>query len=95
VFASKSDLVALDRRLCRIEGLLELIARRLEIAPEEIESVAKQRVSAEVVKLAAEGRKIHAIKLLRDQEGLGLAEAKRAVDDLTERADIHSCRRPC
>lgn len=82
MFASKSDLVALDRRLRRIEGLLELIARRLEIAPEEVESVTKRRVSAEVARLAAEGKKIPAIKLLREQEGLALAEAKRVVDDL-------------
>lgn len=80
--ASTSDVATLDRRLRRIEGLLELIARRLEITPEEIEGVAKQSVSAEVAKLAAEGKKIQAIKLLREQEGLGLAEAKRAVDHL-------------
>jgi ribosomal protein L7/L12 len=39
-------------------------------------------ISAEVRSLAASGKKINAIKLLRDQTGLGLKEAKDAVDRL-------------
>lgn len=38
--------------------------------------------SDEVITLAARGRKIDAIKLLREQEGLGLAEAKQIVDGI-------------
>lgn len=34
----------------------------------------------EVVELALAGRKIEAIKLLRDRTGLGLADAKAVVD---------------
>jgi large subunit ribosomal protein L7/L12 len=40
------------------------------------------RKSATVEALARTGRKIHAIKLLRRYTGLGLAEAKAAVDEI-------------
>jgi ribosomal protein L7/L12 len=39
-------------------------------------------ISAEVRELAASGKTINAIKLLRDQTGLGLKEAKDAVERL-------------
>ncbi len=79
---SRSDMASLDRRLRRIEGLLTAVARRLELTPEEIDEVTGSGVSAEVAQLAAAGKKIMAIKVLREQEGLGLAEAKRIVDGL-------------
>ncbi|PRC50481.1 hypothetical protein C6A85_69195 [Mycobacterium sp. ITM-2017-0098] len=39
-------------------------------------------VSAEVRQLALEGKKIQAIKVLREQTGLGLKESKDIVDRL-------------
>jgi ribosomal protein L7/L12 len=39
-------------------------------------------VSAEVQQLALQGKKIQAIKVLREQTGLGLREAKGIVDRL-------------
>jgi ribosomal protein L7/L12 len=41
-----------------------------------------QQMSEEVQRLAATGRKIEAIKLLREKGGLGLKEAKELVDRL-------------
>ena len=41
-----------------------------------------QQMSEEVQRLAATGRKIEAIKLLREKSGLGLKEAKELVDRL-------------
>lgn len=40
--------------------------------------------SNEVIAAAAAGRKIEAIKLLRAEQGIGLAEAKAVVDALPE-----------
>ena len=40
----------------------------------------QQELSPEVVKALQAGRKIEAIKMLRAQRGLGLAEAKEQVD---------------
>ncbi|WP_040166051.1 ribosomal protein L7/L12 [Microbacterium gorillae] len=39
-------------------------------------------VSDEVLRLARSGQKIHAIKLLREQTSIGLADAKRIVENL-------------
>jgi ribosomal protein L7/L12 len=75
-------MIAIDRRLRRIEGLLEAVAARMEITPEEIRDTAKTRVSAQVAELAASGKKIAAIKLLREEQSLDLASAKRLVDEL-------------
>ncbi|WP_433674495.1 hypothetical protein [Microbacterium gorillae] len=54
-------------------------------APHVTESNSTFEVPAEVVALARQGEKIQAIKVLRDAHpGLGLAEAKRAVDALSQ-----------
>ncbi|MEV8637908.1 ribosomal protein L7/L12 [Streptosporangium sp. NPDC051023] len=39
-------------------------------------------LQAQVQSLLGQGKKIHAVKLVRERTGLGLAEAKRYVDDL-------------
>lgn len=46
-------------------------------------SAAQPQVSAMVRQLALQGDKIAAIKLLRDETGLGLRDAKDAVERLT------------
>jgi large subunit ribosomal protein L7/L12 len=82
MFPSKSELAALGQRVRRLERMIDLIAVKLEIAPDELAGGAQHGISPEVAELAAAGKKIQAIKLLREQTGWGLAEAKRAVDDL-------------
>jgi ribosomal protein L7/L12 len=42
-------------------------------------------LSKEVVDLARQGKKIQAIKLLREQTGIGLKEAKEQVEEVTGR----------
>ena len=46
--------------------------------------------SDEVVALAARGRQIEAIKLLRQEHGLGLKEAKEVVDALRADDSVHT-----
>jgi len=82
MFSTTPDLSALERRLRRVEGLLELIATRMEISAEDIQQAGRQQVRGEVAELAAAGKKIQAIKRLRELEDLDLATAKRIVDDL-------------
>ena len=90
MFSSRPDLSDLNARLRRIEQLVEAIAVRLEISPDEIAAAGRApggapgpaQVPAEVVALAAAGKKIPAIKLLRELEHLDLATAKRIVDSL-------------
>jgi ribosomal protein L7/L12 len=73
----------LTRRLRRVEALLVMMAERLEIPEEDVRNAVGPAVSDEVRALAAEGKKIAAIKRLREeQRDLGLTDAKEIVDRL-------------
>ena len=66
-------------RLRRIEAKLDLILKQLGV--EFKDQATPGGMSAEVKALAGvPGQKIAAIKLLREQTGLGLKEAKDAVE---------------
>ena len=45
----------------------------------------QQELSAEIYQALAAGRKIEAIKLIREETGLGLAEAKEIADAISGR----------
>jgi ribosomal protein L7/L12 len=64
---------ALMLRLARIERKLDALMAALDV---QVPSDGMDDIRA----LADAGRKIEAIKLLRDRTGMGLAEAKQAVD---------------
>ena len=65
------------RRLRRIEEKLDLLLRHLGI---EYEDRATGKLSDAVRTHIEAGRKIEAIKALREETGLGLREAKDAVE---------------
>ncbi|MUL46705.1 50S ribosomal protein L12 [Mycobacterium sp. CBMA293] len=74
-------LTELERRV----AVLERAAGGHDAAPApqpRRQSYGGPGVSPEVMRLAADGQKITAIKLLREQTGLGLKEAKDIVDRL-------------
>jgi large subunit ribosomal protein L7/L12 len=52
-------------------------------------------VEAELLRLLGKGQKIQAIKLYREHTGMGLAEAKRAVEALTARHGLSAQRAGC
>ena len=75
----------LERRVAELEWALRATgAGGAPPAPAAapVYDAAPGGVSAEVVELARSGYKIHAIKLLREQTGLGLRESKDIVDRL-------------
>lgn len=79
---SKSDSgsdAELRRQLDRIESMLRAIMNHLDVSFEE---ARRDGVSDGVRSLARRGRKIEAIKLYREETGLGLAEAKSVIDRL-------------
>ncbi|KQY56814.1 MULTISPECIES: ribosomal protein L7/L12 [unclassified Nocardioides] len=93
--ASARDVEALRARIGRLEALVELLARHQGISEHEISQVMGPTVStvstphatgtpisARVRQLAIEGKKIQAIKVHREETGLGLKEAKDAVESL-------------
>jgi large subunit ribosomal protein L7/L12 len=70
-------------RLDRIEAMLGAIIDHLGI-DFDAERAAVEAMPQEVVGLVRSGRKIEAIKVLREQRGIGLAEAKELVDRIPQ-----------
>ncbi|WP_067434960.1 ribosomal protein L7/L12 [Nocardioides jensenii] len=93
--ASARDVEALRARIGRLEALVELLARHQGISEHQISQIIVPAastasaphatgapISARVRQLAIEGKKIQAIKVHREETGLGLKEAKDAVEAL-------------
>ncbi|BBY31190.1 ribosomal protein L7/L12 [Mycolicibacterium sediminis] len=72
---------ALEQRIVALERALAHAGIE-RIVPTPVGEFHDGWVSAEVRALATAGKKIEAIKLLREQTGIGLREAKDAVDRL-------------
>lgn len=73
----------LRRQLDRIESMLRAIMSHLDVSFEEARrDGVSESVSESVRRLVRQGKKIEAIKLYREATGLGLAEAKAAVERL-------------
>lgn len=79
--ADPEDVKALARRMARVEAKLDLIMKSLglEMPPENA------NVPGDVLAALQRGDKIEAIKLLRTARGIGLKEAKDAVDEIAAR----------
>ncbi|HVZ94962.1 MAG TPA: ribosomal protein L7/L12 [Phycisphaerales bacterium] len=73
MFARHSNYVAIAAQLTRLERKLDLVIAHLglDLPDDGMDDIRE---------LIAAGRKIEAIKVYRERTGLGLAEAKQAVD---------------
>ena len=73
----------LNFRLRQLEKQVEVLSQRAGVPwYAEMTPGASAGVDPEVVALAQSGKKIEAIKRYRELTGVGLAEAKEAVDRL-------------
>ncbi|WP_244931451.1 ribosomal protein L7/L12 [Nocardioides sp. W7] len=79
---SRSDHHALVARIHRLEATVAMLAERQGLTPAQVDEAATAHVSAEARLLKQQGRAIEAIKVVREQTGLGLREAKDLVDRL-------------
>ncbi|RCK70702.1 hypothetical protein DT076_04655 [Desertihabitans brevis] len=79
--ASRREVDALRFRVSQLERMVQELARRAGVDPSELADQASP-VSARARELAGLGRTIEAIKVVREETGLGLAEAKRLVESL-------------
>lgn len=77
LFGSDPEIAALRRRVARLEAVVEEMGRQLGV-PMDVTPT----VPLEVRELASKGKKIEAIKVLREQTGMGLREAKETVEGL-------------
>jgi ribosomal protein L7/L12 len=73
------------QRLRTLEAQVAYLYRHLGLDPADAVPVASGSMSPEVVQLINGGNKIGAIKLHRERTGLGLAEAKDAVEGFERR----------
>ena len=73
------SLLPLEARVHRLEAMMEALLVRLGIDPEEVMPPEVQEPMA-VRDALLDGKKILAIKLYRELYGVGLKEAKDAVD---------------
>jgi ribosomal protein L7/L12 len=71
----------LERRVAQLEWAMRGFGT--SAPPEPARDAGPAGVSPEVLRLARQGKKIQAIKILREQTGLGLKESKDIVDRLT------------
>ncbi|WP_439022012.1 ribosomal protein L7/L12 [Bacillus thuringiensis] len=70
-----------DARLKKIEDKLQMITEEMGIVEREPE-VNKAEINKELRQLMEEGKKVKAIKRVREAFGLSLLEAKQYVDKL-------------
>jgi len=71
-----------EERIRRLEEQVAFLYEHLGLAPPRAGDVS---TDAELIALINDGRKINAIKRYRDLTGLGLAEAKDAVEQIERR----------
>jgi len=72
----------IERKLAAIDQRLKLIMEHLDIAEPQPAAVPS------VVQELEQGRKIQAIKLYREQTGIGLREAKDAVEEIARQRGL-------
>lgn len=79
-----NDTARLEARIARLERTLATVMKALNL---EVDS----NPAADAIRDAiAEGRKIEAIKLYREASGVGLAEAKDAIERGTWEMDLRT-----
>ncbi|MCC7118061.1 MAG: ribosomal protein L7/L12 [Anaerolineales bacterium] len=75
----EQDLMTLRARIAELEDRVTLLYQRLGIPAE---ANAANGVDSRIFEALQKNNKIEAIKIYRELTGLGLAEAKAAIDEL-------------
>ncbi|MVA76748.1 hypothetical protein GC722_12045 [Auraticoccus sp. F435] len=80
-WADRREHERLTSRVQQLETVVQELCRRLDL---DASALLEQSTGASerVRRLAADGRKIEAIRVHREETGLGLADAKAVVDRL-------------
>ena len=81
--ADRSRIADLEMRVARLEGHVAQLAQSVGGAPGAPFAAAAEPWMVEVQELKRSGKVINAIKLYRERTGVGLKEAKDAVDAMS------------
>jgi ribosomal protein L7/L12 len=80
---AEADILLLKSRINELEDRLNFLYRRLNI--EYADPNSDPTLSPQIQDALRRGNKIEAIKIYRELTGVGLAEAKQAIDRLESR----------
>jgi ribosomal protein L7/L12 len=83
---TEAEFLALKSRIAELEDKLQFLYRRLNI--DYADPHASPAVSPQLQEALRRGNKIEAIKIYRELTGVGLAEAKHAIDELEARLGL-------
>lgn len=83
---TEADLQLLKSRINELEDRLNFLYRRLNI--EYADPNSDPTLSPQIQAALRRGNKIEAIKIYRELTGVGLAEAKQAVENLESRLGL-------
>jgi len=76
--STEQELIALETRIAEVEDRLKFLYTHMRIEYVKDSGAA----NSQVIELVRSGKKIEAIKVYRETYGVGLAEAKKAVDGM-------------
>jgi ribosomal protein L7/L12 len=79
------EISALKVRVAELEEKVEFLFHRLNLSFTQSDGTETADAMSDITALIRQGNKIQAIKLLRDRTGMGLKEAKDAVEDMERR----------
>ncbi len=75
---TEAEFLALKSRIAELEDKLQFLYRRLNI--DYVDPSSDPALSPQIREALRRGNKIEAIKIYRELTGVGLAEAKQAID---------------
>ena len=75
---TEAEFLALKSRVSELEDMLQFLYRRLDI--DYLDPNSDPALAPQVQEALNRGNKIEAIKIYRELTGVGLAEAKQAID---------------
>jgi ribosomal protein L7/L12 len=79
---TEAEFLALKSRISELEDKLQFLYRRLNIDYTAANTDSDPVFSPQIQEALRRGDKIEAIKIYRELTGVGLAEAKRAIDGI-------------
>ena len=83
---TEAEIQLLRSRINELEDRLKFLYERLNIS--YVDPNSDPLISPQIQEALRRGNKIEAIKIYREQTGVGLAEAKQAVDNLASRLGL-------
>lgn len=82
---TEADFLLLQSRVRELEDKLQFLYRRLNINYADTNTNSDPVFSPQIQEALRRGNKIEAIKIYRELTGVGLAEAKQAIDGMESR----------